>query len=107
MQNSPIVIKNYLADHLAPQGIINEEPADLKWLRQSMQLLVYQCLDLITQQYSRIKTKQEKENSEKQYNESTFLGLMYQSNLGLFELDVYAYLTNNRYKYIVIKNDNH
>ena len=72
-----------------------------------MQLLVYQCLDLITQQYARIKTKKEKDSQEKMYNESTFLGLLYQANLSEYELDVYAYITNTRYKYIVIKNESH
>ena len=41
----------------------------------------------------------------KLYNESTYLGLLFEANIGEYEMDVYAYLTNTRYKYIVIKND--
>jgi len=41
------------------------------------------------------------------YNESTFLGLMFQANIAEYELDSYAYITNTRYKYIVLKNESH
>lgn len=43
----------------------------------------------------------------KLYNESTYLGLLFESNIAEYEMDVYAYLSNTRYKYIVIKNDQH
>ena len=70
-----------------------------------MQMLVYQSLDLIEGQYARLKTKGQHESMAKLYNESTYLGMIFESNIGEYEMDVYAYLSNTRYKYIVIKND--
>jgi hypothetical protein len=43
----------------------------------------------------------------KLYNENTYLGLLFQSNVSEYELDVYAYMSNTRYKYFIIKNDLH
>ena len=53
--NSPIVIKNYLVDNQ------ESDSKSLIILKSQMELLVYQCLDLLTEQYARIKTKQETE----------------------------------------------
>lgn len=43
----------------------------------------------------------------KLYNENTFLGQLFQANISEYELDVYAYMSNTRYKYFIIKNDQH
>ena len=45
-ENRPVAIKNYLAD----QG------TDLE---SQMVMLIYNCLDVVDQQYARVKTKQE------------------------------------------------
>ena len=69
-----------------------------------MNLLVFQALDLIESQYGRIKTNNElKERMHSKYNNSTYLGLLYEGNVGMLELDVYGYISNTKYKYIVIK----
>ena len=36
-----------------------------------------------------------------------YLGLLIESNVNEYELDVYAYVSNTRYKYILIKNEQH
>jgi hypothetical protein len=73
-----------------------------------MELLIYQSLDLITEQYSRIKTKQEKELlQENKYNEKCYLGLLQESQIDDYEFDIYAYVSNTRYKYILLKNETH
>ena len=41
----------------------------------------------------------------KLYNESAYLGLLFETNIGEYEMDVYAYMSITRYKYILIKND--
>ena len=40
-------------------------------------------------------------------NLNCFLNLQFEANVGEYELDVYAYLTNTKYKYILLKNDQH
>ena len=75
-------------------------------------MLVYQSLDLINDQYLKIKTEKEQENKSKEglnklFNESNYLGLLFESNIGEYELDVYAFISNTRYKYILLKNDRH
>jgi len=76
-------------------------------------MLVYQALDLITEQYSRIKGSKENEMNKKQekdqpdlaFNTNTFLGQLFEAHIQDYELDVYGYLSSTRYKYILIKND--
>ena len=73
-------------------------------------MLVYQALDLIEEQYARIKSKGEHEQNAKtlkQYNESCYLGLIFEANISDYELDVYAHITHTRYKYILIKYEQH
>ena len=41
----------------------------------------------------------------KMYNENTYLGLMFEASVGEYEMDVYGYISNTRYKYLLIKND--
>ena len=43
----------------------------------------------------------------KLYNENTYLGLIFEGHVGELEFDCYAYVTNTRYKYILMKHDNH
>ena len=43
----------------------------------------------------------------KQYNESCYLGLLFETNISDYELDVYAHISHTRYKYILIKNEQH
>ena len=69
-------------------------------------MLVYQTLDLIKQQYGKIKTV-EQNKKQNNYNESCYLGCLFESNLDDYELDFYGYVTNTHYKYILIKNDTH
>jgi len=40
-------------------------------------------------------------------NTSYFVGLIFEANISDYELDVYAYISNTKYKYILIKNDQH
>lgn len=59
-------------------------------------MLVYQSLDLINEQYARIKAKNEHESNAKtlkQYNESCYLGLIFESNVSDYEFDVYAHIS--------------
>ena len=75
-----------------------------------MRQLVNQSLDLIEEQYARIKSKQEHEINAKvlkQYNESCYLGLLFETTISDYELDVYAHISHTRYKYILIKNEQH
>jgi len=75
-----------------------------------MNMLVYQSLDLINEQYARIKGKNEHEQNVKtlkQYNESCYLGLLFETNVSDYEFDVYAHISQTRYKYILIKNEQH
>ena len=44
---------------------------------------------------------------KKHYNEKCHLGLIFQTQVSDYELDVYAYISLTRYKYILIKNDQH
>ena len=69
-------------------------------------MLVYQSLDLIDE-YTKIKTKKTQQSMTKLYNENTYLGLIFEGHIGELEFDLYGYVTNTRYKYILMKNDNH
>ena len=40
-------------------------------------------------------------------NTSCFLGQLFEAQVSDFELDVYGFISNTRYKYILIKNDQH
>jgi hypothetical protein len=42
-----------------------------------------------------------------QYNMACFLGLLFEANVAEYELDVYAFISNTKYKYILIKNEPH
>lgn len=44
---------------------------------------------------------------QKLYNESCYLGLIFESQVGDYEFDVYAYISHTRYKYLLIKNEKH
>lgn len=78
-------------------------------------MLVYQALDLINEQHARIKgakeneinKKLEKDQPELAISTSCFLGLLFEAHVSDFELDVYAFIASTRYKYILIKNDQH
>jgi len=77
-----------------------------------MQMLVFSSLDLITEHYAKIKGDQEhKANKElaaingQSANTSCYIGLLHEANIGEYELDVYAYVSNTKYKYIVIKSE--
>lgn len=78
-------------------------------------MLVFQALDLITDHYARIKgakehefnKKQEKEMPELSMNYSCFVGHLFEAHISDFELDVFAFISSTRYKYILIKNDQH
>lgn len=105
-QNSPIIIKNYLVDQQIVQKDSIEEK-DLLRLKMEMNLMVFQTLDLIESHYSKIKTEEQNKAKNVRYNEDTFLGCLSSSNLGLYEFDVYAYLSNTKYKYVLIKNELH
>ena len=75
-----------------------------------MKMLIFQTLDLIEEQYARIKTKTEHEQNSKvlkQYNESCYLGHIFEANISDYEFDVYAHISLTRYKYILIKNEQH
>lgn len=50
-KNTPILIKNYLVEARWPNG---DEDSSIK-LNNQMEMLVYQALDLINDQYNRIK----------------------------------------------------
>ena len=71
-----------------------------------MRMLVYSALDLVDE-YARIKTKDHPKKTSKLYNESTYLGSIYEGKIGEFEFDVYGYISNTKYKYILLKNDDH
>lgn len=43
----------------------------------------------------------------KLYNESTYLGPIFEGHIGEFEFDVYGFISNTKYKYILVKNDDH
>ena len=72
-----------------------------------MTMLLYQCLDLVDEQYARIKPKSQDNTSYSNYNESCFLGLIFETTLSDYEMDVYAYVSNTRYKYFLIKVEDH
>ena len=61
-----------------------------------MKMLVNQSLDLIDEQYARIKHKAEHEQNVKllkQYNESCYLGQIFEGNISDYEFDVYAHIS--------------
>ena len=69
-------------------------------------MLVYSSLDFIDE-YGRIKNKDHAKKYQKLYNESTYLGCIYEGKIGEFEFDVYGFISNTKYKYILLKNDEH
>ena len=76
-------------------------------LASQMNMLVYQCLDLVSEQYARLKTREEHEKIRQKYNESCYLGLIFETTLSDYEFDVFAYVSPTRYKYIMVKNEEH
>lgn len=72
-----------------------------------MNMLVYQSLDSVIEQYARLKTKEEDSSNKPHYNDGCYLGLVFETNLSDYELDVYAYVSNTRYKYILVRNEEH
>lgn len=71
-----------------------------------MRLLVYQTLDLVDD-YARVKTKKQQMSVAKLYNENTYLGLLFEGLIGEYEFDIYGYISNTKYKYLLVKNDTH
>lgn len=43
--------------------------------------------------------------NSKQVNEACYLGCLFESFIDEYELDLYAYVSVTKYKYILIKND--
>jgi len=43
----------------------------------------------------------------KLYNENTYLGLLFEGLIGEYEFDIYGYISNTKYKYLLVKNDTH
>lgn len=41
------------------------------------------------------------------YSTTCFLGLLFETHVCEYELDVYGFVSSTRYKYILIKNDHH
>jgi hypothetical protein len=112
------MIKNYLVDQLLAEERMHTKHIHL--LKTQMKMLVYQTLDLITEQYARIKPnikperkdpttpkQQDPRKPHNDFNTSCFLGLLFEANVGEFELDTYAFVSNTKYKYILIKNEQH
>jgi hypothetical protein len=111
-RNTPILIKNYLAEQKAAEL---DQDFQQTLLYNQMLMVVYQALDLISEHCSRIKGSNEHRNNEKlvketpemAYSTNCFLGLLLETHVGEFELDVYGYVANTKYKYIIIKNEHH
>ena len=99
-------MKNYLVDQQIVQ-IGSPEQRELTHLSQQMNLLVFQALDMIESQYAKIKSEKQFEALPKMYNDNTFLGLLTESTISTYEFDVYGFLSNTKYKYILLKNDSH
>jgi hypothetical protein len=64
-----------------------------------MDMIVYSIFDVFDEK-SRITAAQENETQLKNY-----LGLLLESFLGLYELDVYGYITPTNYKIVILKNE--
>lgn len=41
------------------------------------------------------------------FNQCTYLERIFEGHIGEYEFDIYGFVTNNRYKYILMKNDKH
>ena len=111
-RNQPIFVKNYLVEARFQEDLEDSKAVSLE---NQLLMLVYQGLDVINEQHARIKgakeneinKKLEKDQPELAVNTSCFIGLLFEAHVCDFELDVYAFISNTRYKYILIKNDQH
>ena len=74
-----------------------------------MKMMVLQSLDIIDEQYGKIKTETHHNliSNTNQYNDQCFLGCVFEANVDEYEMDIFAYISITKYKYILIKNDQH
>ncbi len=69
-----------------------------------MKMLVYQTLDQFDDK-QKIKAAALPSRGQGAITETTYQGLMNEQFVGSFQLDVYGFITNTNYKYVIIKNE--
>ncbi|TNV76008.1 hypothetical protein FGO68_gene9672 [Halteria grandinella] len=102
-KNHPIVLKNFLVDAIR-QNYTDLSQEEISSLDLQMKMLVYQTLDHFEEK-QKIKGAQVQAPKQGFLAESTYQGLIIEAFVSQYQLDVYGYISNTNYKYIIIKNE--
>ena len=101
-KNSPILFRNYMTDALSQEY----SPFELQNLDMQLKMLVYQTFDLFDEK-QRLKSQSviRQPPGQSAHSETTYLGLIMETFISQFQIDVYGYISNTNYKYLIIKNE--
>lgn len=64
-------------------------------------MLVYLTLDILEEK-QKLKAVSRSESS---YTEPTYMGLIQEQFIHYYQLDIYGYISNTNYKYLIVKNE--
>ena len=96
-----------MVDALRANQIANElSDEDIEMLDLQMKMLVYQTLDQFEdKQKIKAAALPARGQGTAITAETTYQGLMNEQFVSSFQLDVYGFITNTNYKYVIIKNE--
>ena len=96
-----------MVDALRANQIANElSDEDIEMLDLQMKMLVYQTLDWFEdKQKIKAAALPARGQGAAITAETTYQGLMNEQFVSSFQLDVYGFITNTNYKYVIIKNE--
>ena len=96
-----------MVDALRANQIANElSDEDIEMIELQMKMLVYQTLDQFEdKQKIKAAALPARGQGAAIVAETTYQGLMNEQFVSSFQLDVYGFITNTNYKYVIIKNE--